>query len=444
MMPSAHVPIFSHARSYPPSDEDFVTTKKTTKTATTRTAKKTAPARRAKPAAKSAALKAAAKPAAKPAREAARLSVRRARAAATTAERARTGREVLRALPKTDLHLHLDGSLRPATIFQLAKEQGVKLPVKTSADLQRLIKTSLKNQTLVDYLKLFDITLKVMQEREALQRVAFELAADCAAEGARYIEVRYCPLLHTKLGLQLPEIVDAVLLGLTRAEHAHGIKSGVIICGMRNISPHFSEALAELTVAYKQRGVVAFDLAGAEKDYPAKNHQNAYRIIAKNNINSTVHAGEAFGPPSIAQALHYCGAHRIGHGTRLREDRELLDYVNDHRIPLEICVTSNVQTGAVPRLRDHPVRFYYDYGLRVTLNTDNRLMSDTTVTDELVVVCREFGFTPEEVRNVLINGFKSAFLPLHEKAAMLRRVVKEMDGTLEAARHQFDPTMPML
>lgn len=418
-----------------------MTTKKTL--AATPRAKAT---KAAKPAAKKAAAKKAAakKAAAKPARESARPSVRQARTTATAAERARSSRELLRALPKTDLHLHLDGSLRPATIFALAKEQGVKLPVKSSAELQRLIKVSLKNQTLPDYLKLFDITLKVMQEREALQRVAFELAADCAAEGARYIEVRYCPLLHTKRGLQLPEIIDAVLLGLTRAEHAHGIKSGVIICGMRNISPHFSEALAELTVAYKQKGVVAFDIAGAEKDYPAKNHQNAFRIIAKNNVNSTVHAGEAFGPPSIAQALHYCGAHRIGHGTRLREDRELLDYVNDHRIPLEICVTSNVQTGAVPRLRDHPVRFYYDYGLRVTLNTDNRLMSDTTVTDELVLVCKEFGFTPEEIRNVLINGFKSAFLPLHDKAAMLRRVVADMDSQLAAVRHEFDLTLPML
>jgi adenosine deaminase len=359
-------------------------------------------------------------------------------------ERARTTRELLQALPKTDLHLHLDGSLRPSTIFELAREQRVKLPVKNASELRRLIQRSLKGRTLPDYLRLFDITLRVLQEREALQRAAYELAMDCATEGVRYCEVRYCPLLHTKRALMLPEIVDAVLLGLKRAEQACGIKTGVIICGMRNISPRFSEALAELTVAYKQKGVVAFDLAGAEKDYPAKHHQAAYRIIIENNINSTVHAGEAFGPPSIAQALHHCGAHRLGHGTRLREDRELLDYVNDHRIPLEICVTSNVQTGAVPRLRDHPVRFYYDYGLRVTLNTDNRLMSDTNSTGEFVTACRAFGFTPEEVRNIIINGFKSAFLPLHEKVTLLRAAITDMDRLMAAYRKTFDPALPML
>jgi adenosine deaminase len=342
------------------------------------------------------------------------------------------------------LHLHLDGSLRVATIFDLAREQGVRLPVRSAVELRRLIKTNLTKRTLPDYLKLFDITLCVLQEREALQRAAFELAADCAADGVRYCEIRYCPLLHTKRGLQLSDIVDAVLLGLRRAEQMYGVKSGVIICGMRNMSPAFSEKLAELTVAYRGRGVVAFDLAGAEKDYPAKHHERAYKIILNHNVNSTVHAGEAFGPPSIKHALHYCGAHRIGHGTRLREDRELLDYVNDHRIPLEICVTSNVQTGAVERLRDHPVRFYYDYGLRVTLNTDNRLMSDTTCTDELVTVCKEFGFTPAEVRNLLINGFKSAFLPLHEKVALLSRVIDDMDGQLASYRATFDPTLPLM
>ena len=193
------------------------------------------------------------------------------------------------------------------------------------------------------------------------------------------------------------------------------------------MSPKTSMALAELAVAYKGRGVLAFDLAGQEKDYPAKAHRNACQLILKHNINSTVHAGEAFGPVSIGQALHYCGAHRIGHGTRLRENRDLMQYVNDHRIPLEVCLSSNVQTRSVKRLREHPFDFYFRKGLRVTLNTDNRLMSATTVSKEIALATRTFRLSPYEVKRIIIMGFKSAFLPYNEKARMLRQVNLEID-----------------
>jgi adenosine deaminase len=278
--------------------------------------------------------------------------------------------------------------------------------------------------------------LRVLQDREALERAAFELAEDAHREHVRYMEVRYCPALHTRRGLSMEETVEAVVAGLARGRHRYGIQTGTIVCGIRHLSPRLSLRLAELAVSYHGRGVVGFDLAGAEKDYPAKEHRKAFDHVVRNNVNVTVHAGEAFGPESIAQALHYCGAHRIGHGTRLREDRTIFDYVNDHRIPLEMCLTSNVQTGSVPTLGAHPFRDYLAAGLRVTLNTDNRLVSSTTMTRELDRAVSTLKLRPRDVRHVLLNGFKSAFLPLREKGEMLLRAVAEIDAAFEAARAQ--------
>jgi adenosine deaminase len=199
------------------------------------------------------------------------------------------------------------------------------------------------------------------------------------------------------------------------------------------MSPRVTVRLAEVAVAYWGKGVVGFDLAGAERDFPAKEHRRAFDLVSKNHLNVTVHAGEAFGPASISQAIHYGGAHRIGHGTRLGEDRKILDYVNDHRIPLEMCLTSNVQTGAVRRASAHPFRRYLKLGLRVTLNTDNRLVSGTTMTDELDRAAQVFRLTPTEVRHLIVNGFKSAFLPVGRKAALLRASLREMDARFRRA-----------
>ena len=347
--------------------------------------------------------------------------------------------ETLRRLPKTDLHLHLDGSLRPRTVWELAQEQGVKLPARTAGELARRLVAGPHVKSLSDYLKTFDITLSVLQVPDALERVSYELAEDCAAENVRHMEVRYSPILHQARGLKLPAILEPVLAGLKRAEREFRMSTGVIICGMRNISPRRSLELARLAVAYRDRGVVAFDLAGEEKDHPAKDHQRAFRLIADHNLASTVHAGEGFGPPSIAQALHDCGAHRIGHGTRLREDTELLHYVNDHRIPLEVCLTSNVQTRAVKSVKDHPFRQYLDMGLRVTLNTDNRTVSNTNLTREYALAARAFRLSPYQVKRILIGGFKSAFLPYSEKARLLRQVVLEIDTVfMEALPDSYD------
>jgi len=315
-------------------------------------------------------------------------------------------------------------------VLDLAEKQGVRLPADTPEGLAKAIHMGEICGSLEDYLAAFDVTLAVLQTEEALYRAAYELATDCAAENVRYLEVRYAPVLHTRQGLKPTTIVDAVLDGLRHAKRESGIKSNVIVCGIRHMDPQTSVRLAELAVAYKGKGVVGYDLAGAEEGHPARHHHEAIQLILDNNVNVTIHAGEAYGPDSIAQAVHKCGAHRIGHGVRLRENGDLLNYLNDHRIPLEMCPSSNVQTGSVLGFASHPLRFYFDFGLRVTVNTDNRLITDTTVTKELAIAHREMGFTLEDVCTLLVQGFKSAFLPFREKQDLLRAANAEIAEVL--------------
>ena len=334
-------------------------------------------------------------------------------------------RDRIRAMPKTDLHVHLDGSLRPATILELAEKHAVRLPASDPESLADYMHVQ-DARNLEDYLERFEITLSVMQHSDALERIAYELCEDAAAENVRYMEVRYSPILLTREGLPLPETVEAPLRGIRRARDELGIDTSLIICGIRNMEPDVSRDLADLTIAFKNRGVVAFDLAGAEYNYPAKKHKNAFYMVRNANVSATIHAGEAYGPESIHQALHYCGAHRIGHGTRLYEDPDLMQFVNDHRIPLEICLTSNVQTRAVEDFKSHPVRLYFDRGLVVSLHTDNRLMSGTTVTEEHVRAWKHLDFTLEEIAELVLNGFRSAFLHQPQKQALLAEVEPEI------------------
>ena len=338
----------------------------------------------------------------------------------------RVTKEALRRLPKTDLHVHLDGSVRPETLIELADEVGADLPTRDPAELADYMHVQ-DARDLVDYLSRFDITLSVMQTAGALERIAFELAEDAAAESVRYMEVRFSPVLNIQEGLTLTEAVAAPLRGLRRAEEQYDIRTSIIICGIRNMSPNTSMDLADLTVDFKNRGVVAFDLAGAEYNNPAKMHREAFYRVGNANIAATIHAGEAYGPESIHQALHYCNANRIGHGTRLFEDPDLMQYVNDFRIPLEICITSNVQTRAVESFDDHPVRLYYDEGMVVTLNTDNRLMSGTTVTEEYWRAHEHLDFTWDELCQVALFGFESGFLSYKEKQALVAEMAAEID-----------------
>ncbi len=341
-------------------------------------------------------------------------------------------------LPKTDLHVHLDGSLRLQTILELAEQDGIELPAHDRDGLAKVMHLGENTGSLVEYLKAFDVTLRVMQTEQALYRIAYELAEDAAEENVRYMEVRYAPMLHTRKGLRLTQVVEAVLDGLYEGYKDFGIQSNIIICGIRNISPESSLEMAQLAVAYKNRGVVAYDLAGAEYDHPAKHHIAAFKLVRQNNINVTIHAGEAYGPESIHQAIHDCGAHRIGHGCRLREDGDLLHYVNDHRIALECCPSSNVQTGAVRDLASHPLKLYYNLGLRVTVNTDNRLITDTTVSRELWLCHAQMGLTLDDIKRIIINGFKAAFLPFHQKQSLTRKISRELDTFTEEGKIEIE------
>ncbi|HEU0012465.1 MAG TPA: adenosine deaminase [Longimicrobium sp.] len=336
-------------------------------------------------------------------------------------------RERLHRLPKAELHVHLDGSLRPRTMLELAERYGKQMPAGDPAALADYMHVQ-DARNLVEYLERFAITLSVMQTGDALERIAYELAEDLAAENVRYAEIRYSPILNIREGLPLTEAVEAPLRGLRRAEADFGIRTAIIICGIRNMEPETSRDLADLTVAYKDRGVVAFDLAGAEYNYPAKKHKDAFYTVINKNMAATIHAGEAYGAESIHQALHYCRANRIGHGTRLFEDPDLMRFMNDFRIPIEICLTSNVQTRAVESFAKHPLRQYYDAGLILSLNTDNRLMSATTVTEEYWRAHQHLGFTWDELVDLALMGFDSAFMHRPEKLEMCARVKAEIEA----------------
>ncbi len=332
----------------------------------------------------------------------------------------------LRQLPKAELHCHLDGSVRPETLFELARDHRIQLPRQTPEELRQFMRVD-DAQNLEDYLRRFDVTISVLQSEEALERVAYELAEDASEDGVRYIEVRNAPILNVVQGLTLVQAVEAPLRGLRRAEKDFGITARFIIAGLRQFPPENSLELARLAVEFKDDGVVAFDLAGGEKGNPASRHAEAFRYAREHNLAVTVHAGEGDGPESIRQAVHVCGANRIGHGTRLIEDPELTDYVNDRRIALEVCLTSNVQTRVADSYETHPLREYFDRGLNVTLNTDNRLMSGTTLTDEYVHAAENLGFTVEELAGIALNGFESAFLPWEDRLMLIEEVSEKID-----------------
>ncbi|MFL5595771.1 MAG: adenosine deaminase [Gemmatimonadaceae bacterium] len=332
----------------------------------------------------------------------------------------------LRQLPKAELHCHLDGSVRADTLLELAREQRVQMPKQTPEELAAFMKVD-DAQSLEDYLRRFDVTISVLQSQEALERVAYELAEDAAEDGVRYIEVRNAPILNVVRGLTLVQAIEAPLRGLRRAENDFGITARFILCGLRQFPPADSLEMAKLAVEFRNEGVVAFDLAGGEKGNPAAHHAEAFRYAREHNLAVTVHAGEGDGAESIRQAVHVCGADRIGHGTRLIEDPDLTQYVNDRRIALEVCLTSNVQTRVADSYATHPLREYFDRGLNVTLNTDNRLMSATTLTDEYVFAAEHLGFTVEELAAVALNGFESAFLPWEERLMLIEEVSDQID-----------------
>ncbi len=343
----------------------------------------------------------------------------------------------IQTLPKVLLHDHLDGGLRPQTIVELASDIGYKkLPTKDADELAEWFHRGAKRGSLPLYLEGFAHTCGVMQTEEALERVAYEMMEDMHKDGVVYVETRFSPVFHTDKGLHWDDVVNAVLDGLERGKKDFGVEYGLIICAMRDMK--LSVEMAELAVDFRGRGVVGFDLAGEEGGFPPKKHVDAFHYIQRENFNITVHAGEAFGKESIWQAIQWCGAHRIGHATRLIEDigldkRDhhkivkmgyLAQYVLDKRIPLEICLTSNVDTGAVKSLEEHPFGLLHKYKFRVTLNTDDRLMSATTMTKEFKIAQTIFKLTMSDFEKITINAMKSAFIPYNRRIKLIYDVIK--------------------
>src|SRR6478735_986453 len=347
--------------------------------------------------------------------------------------------ETIRSAPKVLLHDHLDGGLRAGTVIELAHEYGYEdLPTTDVAELTEWFIGSADSGSLVRYLETFAHTVGVMQTREALVRVASECAQDLAADGVVYAEVRFAPELHVAQGLKLEEVVQAVLDGFvagSRAAEAGGTRIVVraLLTAMRHAAR--SREIAELAIRYRDVGVVGFDIAGAEAGFPPSRHLDAFEYLRRENAHFTIHAGEAFGLPSIWEALQWCGADRLGHGVRIVDDiairpdgtaklGRLAAYVRDKRIPLEMCPTSNVHTGAAPSLAEHPIGLLAALRFRVTVNTDNRLMSGVTLSDEFAALAATFGYDWADLRWFTVNAMKSAFIGFDERLALIEDVIK--------------------
>ncbi len=334
-------------------------------------------------------------------------------------------RELIGRLPKAELHVHLDGSLRPETMIDLARKARVSLPSFEPEALRRFMLVD-DAANLEDYLHRFDFTIPLLQTPEAIERVAYEMVEDAARDNLRYLEVRYCPHLSQRQGLTLKEVMEAELRGLARGELDFGVVARIINCSLRHYEPAVSVEIAECSVAFRNRGVVAFDLAGGEAGRPPGTHQAAFDIAAKGLLGITVHAGEAAGAQSIADAIHLCHADRLGHGTRLHENPELQAFVRDRRTLVEINITSNVQTRAVARPSEHPVRGYFDAGLNVTLCTDGWLMAGVSLSDEYWLAHTQLGFSRDQIDRMILNAFESAFLSWPERQLLLDRARQEL------------------
>ena len=341
--------------------------------------------------------------------------------------------EQIRQAPKALLHDHLDGGVRPATIVELASEVGYHgLPTTDVGDLAKWFVDAASSGSLERYLETFEHTLSVMQTRDALVRVAAECAEDLAADNVVYAEVRFAPELHVENGLELDEIVEAVLEGFRLGSAGRDIRVVALLTGMRHAAR--SLEIAELAIRYRDAGVVGFDIAGAEAGYPPTRHLDAFQYMQRENGHFTIHASEGFGLPSIWEALQWCGADRLGHGVRIVDDIEIIDgspvlgrlaaYVRDNRVPLEMCPSSNVQTGAAPSIAEHPIGLLRKLYFRVTVNTDNRLMSGTSMNLEFERLVDAFGYGLDDLQWFTINALKSSFIPFDERLTLINDVVK--------------------
>lgn len=356
--------------------------------------------------------------------------------------------DLIARVPKVLLHDHLDGGLRPETIIELAADVDYgDLPTTDPESLREWFVDAASSGSLERYLETFAHTVAVTQTADALRRVARECAIDLAADHVVYAEIRFAPELHLERGLTEHEIVEAVLAGFAEgqraaAEAGNSIRIGVLLTAIRTAT--HSRRIAELSVEYRDRGVVGFDIAGAEAGFPPTRHLDAFEYLRRENAHFTIHAGEAFGLPSIWEALQWCGADRLGHGVRIVDDIEiapdgeprlgrLAAYVRDRRIPLEMCPSSNVQTGAAESIERHPIGLLRRLGFRVTVNTDNRLMSDTSMTREMILLSDAFGYGLDDLQWFTVNAMKSSFIPFDQRLALINERIKPEYAAVKAA-----------
>ena len=336
--------------------------------------------------------------------------------------------------PKVLLHDHLDGGLRPSTVIDLADISGYKeQPSSNVEKLSEWVHEGANRRDLNLYLETFAHTVGVMQDEYSCHRVAKECAEDLAEDGCVYAEIRFAPSLFTTQKLSVHEVIEAVLSGFSEGSSGTNLTLRTIITAMRTSND--SKTIAEAAVDFRDKGVVGFDIAGREAGYPPTDHLEAFQLLQRENFHFTIHAGEAFGLPSIWEAVQYCGAERLGHGVRIIDDIELdssgnyilgslASFIRDRRIPLELCPTSNIHTGAVQSLEEHPIGLLKELGFRVTVNTDNRLMSNVSMTSELLSLNKAFGWDLDDFSWLTVNAMKSAFLPFDERIHLIEKVIK--------------------
>tara|TARA_B100000073_G_scaffold95380_1_gene75774 strand:+ start:1649 stop:2737 length:1089 start_codon:yes stop_codon:yes gene_type:complete len=342
--------------------------------------------------------------------------------------------DILSQAPKVVLHDHLDGGLRPETIIELAEENGYPdLPTTNIEELSEWFHRGANRRDLSLYLETFQHTVGVMQTPDACYRVAAECAEDLAADGVVYAEIRYAPSLMTEKGSSIDEVIEATTAGFIEGSKNSNLTIGTLITAMRTADD--STDIAEAAVRHRDRGVVGFDIAGREAGFPPTLHLEAFQYLRRENFHFTIHAGEAFGVPSIWEAVQFCGAERLGHGVRIVDDisfdtnekpqlGRLAAYIRDRRLPLELCPTSNVHTGAVGSIAEHPIGLLRELGFRVTLNTDNRLMSDVSMTSEMMALHQAFGWNLEDFQWITVNAMKSAFWPFDERLRIINEIIK--------------------
>ncbi|MDW7669002.1 MAG: adenosine deaminase [Bacillota bacterium] len=342
--------------------------------------------------------------------------------------------EIIKKLPKIDLHCHLSGSIRPETIFDIAVKEGIEVPTDKIEKFKKHVQVDNDCKSLKEYLTKFDFNLMVMQKSEYIERITYELLQDTAKQNVKYIEIRFAPMLHMDQGLTIENAVEAVIKGMRKGQEELDIKANLILICMRHHSPKKSIEIVEKASLYLGKGVVGVDLAGNEHDFEPAIHEEAFKLAKDKGLHRTVHAGETGIPKNIVISVEKLFAERIGHGVYAYQDEKVLEYVKNHKIPLEQCLTSNLQTNAVETFEEHPIKSYLDQGVVVTVNTDNMTVSNTDLNKEYVRLIKHQNFTLKDIKKTFMNSVEVSFMEEEEKSKLKEKMEKEIDSIIKSQR----------